>query len=77
MIVYREIIINRGALIFADFVVHLNNEIKIQQNTIFPLIVACKVWNHEIKNPWIDAFYRNHENWCQQIKVLSQYKGVK
>jgi hypothetical protein len=39
---------------------------------MFPLIVACNVWNHEFKNPWINAFCRNHENWCQQIKVLSQ-----
>jgi hypothetical protein len=40
---YCEIIINCGVLIFADFVVHLNSEIKIQPNSIFPWIVACNV----------------------------------
>ena len=42
------IIINRRVLIFADFVVHLNHENKTP--TIFPLIVACSVRNHEFKN---------------------------
>jgi hypothetical protein len=40
---YCEIFINRGVLIFADFVVHLNHENKIKRNTIFPLIVAYNV----------------------------------
>ena len=43
------------------------------RNTIFPLTVAFSVWNHEFKNPWINAFCRKHENWCQRIKILSQY----
>ena len=43
-------------------------KIKIQWNTIFPLIVACNVWKHEFKNPRINAICRNHENWCQGIK---------
>jgi hypothetical protein len=34
-------IINRGVLIFADFMVRLTTKIKIQGNAIFPLIVAC------------------------------------
>jgi hypothetical protein len=49
---------------------------KIQRNTIFPFIVVCSVWNHKFKNPWINAFCRNHENWCQRIKVLSQYLNI-
>ena len=40
---YCELIINREVLIFADLVVHLNHEIKIQRNTIFPFIVVCNV----------------------------------
>ena len=56
---YCEIIINRGVLIIVDFVVHLNHEDQNPTNTIFSFIVACNV--------------RNHEYWCQRIKVFSQY----
>jgi len=48
-------------------------EISIQLNTILPLNVAWSVWNHDSKNPWINAFCRNHKNGCQPIKVLTQY----
>ena len=37
------------------------------------MVVTCNISNHEFKNPWINAFCRNHENWGQQIKRLSQY----
>ena len=36
-----------------------------------PLIVTCRVWNHEFKNTWNNAFCRNHENCYLGIKVLS------
>jgi hypothetical protein len=54
------------------FVEKLNTE-KKTRNAIFTLIVACSVWNQEFKNPRINAFYRNHDNCCLQIKVVSQY----
>ena len=36
-IIYCEFIISRGVLIFADFVVHLNHENKIQTKYNFPI----------------------------------------
>jgi len=51
-------------------------KIKILRNTILPLIVVCSVWNQEFKNPWINAFCKNHGNWCQRMKVFSQYMSL-
>ena len=65
--IYCEIIINRVVLIFADFVVHLNHEINFFLST-----VACNISNHDFKNPRITAFCKNHKNWYQRIKILSQ-----
>ena len=43
-IIYCEIIINRGVLIFVDFLVHLNHKNQIQHNPIFPLMgIPCNV----------------------------------
>jgi hypothetical protein len=59
---YSEIItcIYYGVLIFADFVVHLSHENKnhTKYNFSIDIIVACNVWNHEFKNPWINAFWK-------------------
>ena len=43
---------------------------KIQRNTIFSLIFACNIWNHEFKNPWINALCRNHGNCCKWQKYF-------
>ena len=73
-VIYCEIIVNRGVLIFTDFRGPPKTmKIKIQQITISSLIVTCSVWNHEFKNSWVNAFCRNHENWCPRVKVLSLY----
>ena len=42
--IYCEIIINRGILFFVDL-------IKIQRNTIFPLIVVCNCWKIRFQEP--------------------------
>jgi hypothetical protein len=41
---YCEIIINCGVLIFADFVIHSNNENENPTIYNFSLIVACKMF---------------------------------
>jgi hypothetical protein len=64
IILFCEIIINRGVLIFVDFVVHvkLKNQNPTKYN--FPIDFAYCAWNHEFKNPRITVFCRNHEYWC-------------
>ena len=69
-IIYIEIIINRGVLIFET------TKIKIQRNISFPLTVTFNVWNQEFKNPWINVCCKNHKNWCQRIKVPSRYSKI-
>jgi hypothetical protein len=54
LIEFCEITINRGVLIFVDFVIHLRlRKSKSNQIQFSHLTIACSVWNHEFKNPRI------------------------
>ena len=69
--IYCEIIINCGVLIFVDFVVLLNHKIQNPMKYNFPIDCCLQCLKPRIQG--INAFCRNHENWCQQTKILSQY----
>jgi hypothetical protein len=51
MIYYCEIIINRGVLIFADFLVHLNHENKNLTKYSFPIDCWMKCLKPRIQEP--------------------------
>ena len=62
------IIIKSGVLIF-----NLNHENKNTTKYNVPIDCCCNVWNHEFKNSGLNVFCRNHDNWCERIKVLQQF----
>jgi hypothetical protein len=62
------IIIKSGVLIF-----NLNHENENTTKYNVPIDCCCNVWNHEFKNSGFNVFCRNHDNWCERIKVLPQF----
>jgi hypothetical protein len=67
-IVYCEIIINHGVLIFADFMVHLNHEFK--KPWINGFCRKHENWNQQIKVP-STVLHLSYQSRTEFINILS------